>query len=64
MKVSALARRSGISRGYLTEIEAGRSVPSAIVLHDIAATLGATIHALIDPVWSAERTKTLKPNAL
>lgn len=49
-KISAaeLARRAGISKGYLSEIESGRiDRPSAEVLYELATALGTTIADLL-----------------
>jgi len=46
MSVSELARRSGLSRRYLTETEAGRANPSILVLAQIARALGLPIASL------------------
>lgn len=43
----ALARRAGISKGYLWKIERGESVASPEILAQIAAALGCTIEDLM-----------------
>lgn len=57
MTAAELARRAEISKGYLSEIEAGKTPrPSADVLYRLATALGTTIADLLDKeVRSAPR---------
>ena len=49
LSAAELARRAGISKGYLSEIESGNTVrPSADVLDRLATALGTTIADLLD----------------
>ena len=49
LSAAELARRAGISKGYLSEIESGNTVrPSADVLYRLATALGTTIADLLD----------------
>ena len=49
LTLSELARRAGISKAYLFQLESGKSKnPSAIKLYDIAKELGVTIEYLIN----------------
>ncbi|MFZ5676535.1 MAG: helix-turn-helix domain-containing protein [Pseudomonadota bacterium] len=41
--IKALSERTGLSVGYLSEIERGLAFPNVKALHDIAAALGVTI---------------------
>lgn len=45
---SALARRAGVSRDELIEIEEGRVHPSCFILCQLAAGLGLTLGELIE----------------
>lgn len=47
MSVSALARRSGLSRRYLTEAEAGRANPSILVLGQLATALDYSLASMV-----------------
>lgn len=48
MSQSELARRSFVSRSYISHLETGRNMPSWEVLGHIAETLGVTAYQLID----------------
>jgi transcriptional regulator with XRE-family HTH domain len=48
-RLEDLASRSGVSRGMLQQIEAGRTNPSVATLARISATLGTTIGRLVEP---------------
>lgn len=52
MSLSELARRSGISRGYLHLIEKGESSPTEEKLAAIARTLGVFVSELIGEIVS------------
>lgn len=43
----ALARRAGVSRNFLAQIERGESVPTVSVLRRLAAALGTTVSQLL-----------------
>lgn len=48
--LSELARRVGISKGYLSNLEAGNSdAPSVYIVARIAQILGVTVEQLIAP---------------
>lgn len=59
MTVSALAERVSCSRREISRLEAGRHVPNAVLLHDIARALGVLVDALYDRDWSWQRRKNL-----
>lgn len=46
--LTELARRAGISRSYLYQIESGESSPTVPVVKSLATALGATIGDLVD----------------
>ena len=48
MHLAELAREADVSRRYLTDLEAGRSNPSALVLLRLAETLGSRVSVLTD----------------
>ena len=43
-----VASRSGISEGWLSQVERGRSAPSLEILYNIATSLGIAVHDLFD----------------
>jgi len=45
---SGLARKTGLSQSYLSQVERGARVPSVRTLRRIAATLGVPVGALLD----------------
>ncbi len=48
MSAVALARRAGVSKGYLSELESGRAArPSGDVLYRLATALGTTVADLL-----------------
>jgi len=50
--LSEVAREAGLSRRYLTEAEAGRANPSALVLLRLTAVLGVSLGDLLDTALS------------
>ena len=48
------AEKAGISRQHLSAIEAGRSIPSPEVLHQIAAAYGCEVVALMPDETASE----------
>lgn len=54
-----LARLVSVHRTYITKIEAGRVIPSSILLHDIARALGTMADMLFERDWSAERKREI-----
>lgn len=48
LSLDALARRAGVSRTMLSQIEGGRSVPTIRVLHKLALALKVSIAAFLD----------------
>ncbi|MFF2653576.1 helix-turn-helix domain-containing protein [Streptomyces sp. NPDC058045] len=42
-----VAKRAGMSQPFLSQLENGRSMPSLMTLHKVAAALGATAHGLL-----------------
>ena len=46
--MSELAREAGVSRRYLTDAEAGRANPTALVLSQLASVLGVRPGSLVD----------------
>ena len=59
LKIAALAERVSCTRAHLSKVEAGRRVPSAILLHDLARVLGVLVDALYDRDWSWARRQKL-----
>jgi XRE family aerobic/anaerobic benzoate catabolism transcriptional regulator len=49
LAVAELARLAGLSRRYVTELEAGRANPTVLVLEDLAATLETSAAELLGP---------------
>ncbi|MEN6460061.1 MAG: helix-turn-helix transcriptional regulator [Syntrophomonas sp.] len=45
---SRLARESGVSQTYISELEAGKWTPNISVLRKLAAALGVPVSALLD----------------
>lgn len=45
---SRLARESGVSQTYISELEAGKWSPNIAVLRKLAAALGVSVTALLD----------------
>jgi len=45
---SRLARESGVSQTYISELEAGKWTPNVSVLRKLAAALGVPVAALLD----------------
>jgi len=69
--IAELSKASGLSRGYLSQIERGISSPSVKALHSISRALGVTISWFFSPASSeddglrdvvvrADRRRTLK----
>jgi transcriptional regulator with XRE-family HTH domain len=56
LSLSELARQTGVSKGYLSQIERGDAInPSAQALYRIASVLGTSVAALLGmPVGGAE----------
>lgn len=54
-----LARLVAVERTYITKIEAGRVIPSLMLLHDIARALGTMVDMLFDRDWSAARRREI-----
>jgi DNA-binding XRE family transcriptional regulator len=59
MKITTLASRVGCTPSHLWKVEHGQKVPSAMLLHDVARTLGVLVDALYDRDWSWQRKKQL-----
>lgn len=55
-----LARRAGISRSYLYQIESGDSSPTAGVLRSIATKLGVTVSHLVDEDYTFPTPESLQ----
>ena len=53
LALSALARKSSVSRSMISLIERGEASPTAVVLEKLAAGLGVTLTSLFDPPTSA-----------
>lgn len=51
-----VAERAGITEGYLSQIERGRSQASVATLRSVAESLGLHIGDLFAPVWQPEAT--------
>ena len=66
MDVPDLAERSGLSKAYIWQVEAGRRAsPSARVLHRLAVALGTTLSDLMDvPQGISEEELQAAPAAL
>ncbi|MGE5389541.1 MAG: helix-turn-helix domain-containing protein [Deltaproteobacteria bacterium] len=45
---SRLARESGVSQTYISELEAGKWAPNISILRKLAAALGVPVTALLD----------------
>lgn len=45
---SRLARESGVSQTYISELEAGKWTPNVSILRKLAAALGVPVAALLD----------------
>jgi transcriptional regulator with XRE-family HTH domain len=45
---SRLARESGVSQTYISDLEAGKWTPNISVLRKLAAALGVPVSALLD----------------
>lgn len=45
---SRLARESGVSQTYISELEAGKSAPTVPVVQKLARALGTSVQDLID----------------
>lgn len=63
MTLDALAKRSGISKGMLVEIEQGRTNPSIATLCRMANAFGVGIGELLAPQETTERFRVQKPGA-
>lgn len=48
MSQAALARRAGLSRVYITRLEAGRQDPSLSTINALAKALGVRVTALLE----------------
>lgn len=48
MTQEALAKKAGISRGYLARVETGRHEPTLTMLRKIARALGVPVTALLE----------------
>lgn len=53
MRSVELARAAGISRGYMSDLEAGRKFPSRLVTAKIAKALDTTPAAIARSRWAA-----------
>jgi transcriptional regulator with XRE-family HTH domain len=62
MTQQQVATRAGISRVYLSAIEAGQRVPPAPVMTRLAAALGMDEQAIaLVEEWADERRRTMRP---
>ena len=48
MAQEALAKKAGISRGYLARVETGRHEPTLTMLRKLAKALGVPVTALLE----------------
>jgi transcriptional regulator with XRE-family HTH domain len=48
MSQAALAQRAGLTRVYVTRLEAGRQDPSLTTINALAKALGVTVAALLE----------------
>lgn len=60
MKLIELARIVDVSRSHLALVEAGEKVPSAVIVHDIAAALEVTVEELFQKDSSTLRREHIR----
>lgn len=56
MTITELGRETGLSQGYLSQIERGISSPSVKALHSISRALGVTISWFFSPTSTTDST--------
>ena len=56
----AFAEKSGFSQQYLSDLERGRRNPTVVTLFELAAALGASHVALVQPDGEVEAAKPLR----
>lgn len=61
LTLEELATRVGCCPKHLGRLERGTIEPKAILLHDLARSLGVLVDALYDRAWSWERRKRFEP---
>ncbi len=54
LTLQQLADRCGLSQPFLSQLENGKAMPSLLALHHIAAALGTSAQALLQPMAPAE----------
>lgn len=60
---SRLARESGVSQTYISELEAGKWTPNISVLRKLAAALGVPVSALLDEEFEGGEEDQLPVNS-
>ncbi|PKM78123.1 MAG: XRE family transcriptional regulator [Firmicutes bacterium HGW-Firmicutes-15] len=60
---SCLARKSGVSQTYISELEAGKWTPNLSILRKLASALGVPVSALLDDEYEGDDEDYISGNS-